>query len=169
MTGAVVMNTVYLLTGGNLGDRAVSLHQSADAIAAKAGAIVARSSIYETAAWGGIPQPDYLNQVLELQTERSPEALLQIILQIETTMGRKRSVKYGPRIIDIDILLFNDLVFQSTLLTIPHPQMHLRRFVMEPMAEIAPQLIHPALHQTMLQLLEVCPDSLDVKKYSSKL
>ncbi|MBL0882910.1 MAG: 2-amino-4-hydroxy-6-hydroxymethyldihydropteridine diphosphokinase [Chitinophagaceae bacterium] len=158
------MNTAYLLTGGNMGNRLNNLRQAADFIQQKCGKIVAHSSIYETEAWGKTDQPAFLNQALQVETDLSPDALMQILLDIESLMGRVRTIKMGPRIIDLDILLINDLIQTSTLVTIPHPALTLRKFALLPLAEIAPQLMHPVEKKSVLELLQICPDILNVQK-----
>ncbi len=158
------MNTAYLLTGGNMGNRLNHLQQAAEFIQQKCGKIVVRSSIYETEAWGKTDQPAFLNQALQIQTDLSPDALMQALLDIETAMGRTRTIKMGPRIIDLDILLIDDLIQTSALLTIPHPALTLRKFALLPLAEIAPLLMHPLEKKSILELLEICPDTLNVQK-----
>lgn len=162
------INTAYLLTGGNMGSREANLAKAKSLIAAQAGTIIRASSLYETSAWGNIPQPAYLNQVLCIETSLEATALLYQVLAIEHHMGRKRSIKYGPRIIDIDVLLYNDLILETADLTLPHPFLHVRRFTLVPLAEIAPNLIHPVLNTSIHQLLKECPDTLYVKKFSAE-
>lgn len=158
------MNTAYLLTGGNMGNRLNHLRQAAEWIQQKCGKILAQSSVYETEAWGKTDQPAFLNQALQVETDLSPDALMQALLDIETAMGRTRTIKMGPRIIDLDILLIDDLIQTSALLTIPHPALTLRKFALLPLAEIAPLLIHPLEKKSILELLEICPDTLNVQK-----
>jgi 2-amino-4-hydroxy-6-hydroxymethyldihydropteridine diphosphokinase len=158
------MNRTYLLIGGNVGDRHGNLQQAAQLIEAQAGKIVKRSAVYETAAWGKEDQPAFLNQVLQVETELEPTALLQSILNAEQQMGRIRQEKYGPRTIDIDILLYNDLSMNTAELVIPHPQLPLRRFALMPLAEIAASRLHPILKKSIDELLLECPDKLSVKK-----
>lgn len=160
------MNKVYLLTGGNIGDRSEFLSKAKNTIRERCGEILQESSIYETAAWGLENQEPFLNQVLKLQTIMKPEELLQSILQIEEELGRKRQLKYGPRTIDIDILFFNDEVVDEQGLKIPHPQLQNRRFVLVPLNEIAPDKIHPIFQKTVSQLLDECPDLLEVNKFN---
>jgi 2-amino-4-hydroxy-6-hydroxymethyldihydropteridine diphosphokinase len=122
------------------------------------------SSLYETAAWGNTNQPAFYNQAICVETTLEPENLLARLLTIEIEMGRVREEKYGPRTIDLDILMVNDIVLDSPTLTIPHPQLHNRRFALLPLIEIAPTLLHPVLDKTMHELLLNCPDTLDVQK-----
>ena len=158
------MNTAYLLIGGNLGDRAAYLQQALRQIEALCGSISCASSIYETAAWGNTNQPSFYNQAVKLITPLAPEALLEQLLAIELEMGRVREEKYGPRTIDLDILMIDDKVEDTQKLTIPHPQLHNRRFALLPLAEIAPSPHHPILDKTVSELLVNCPDTLDVQK-----
>lgn len=156
------MNEVYLLTGGNIGNRVANLQQACDLIEQRVGTTIAASSIYETAPWGITDQPAFVNQVLRIRTHLSPAEVLKQLLKIEEVMGRTRALRYGPRIIDIDILLYNDIVVQAPDLIIPHPEMANRRFVMVPLNEIAPGVVHPVYHKTVQQLLAACEDQLSV-------
>jgi 2-amino-4-hydroxy-6-hydroxymethyldihydropteridine diphosphokinase len=158
-----VHNLAYLSLGSNLGDRAANLKSAMDRLH-KFGEIMAASSFYETEPVEVVAQPWFLNCVVKLQTENTPEKLLAGILAIEQEMGRLRKQKKGPRMIDIDILLFGDLIVQSQGLTIPHPAMHERRFVLEPLVEIAGELEHPALKQTILELRQALPAGQAVRK-----
>jgi 2-amino-4-hydroxy-6-hydroxymethyldihydropteridine diphosphokinase len=160
------MNKAYLLTGGNLGNRKENLQRAKELIALHCGEVVKASSLYETAAWGNTDQPDFLNQALEIHTPFNAKQLIRRILKVEKKMGRIRKEKYGPRIIDIDILLFNLEKFNLPFLQIPHPQMQNRRFALLPLAEIAGDAIHPVLKKSIAVLLKECPDTLEVKKYS---
>lgn len=159
------MNEVYLLTGGNIGNRLEFLSKAKKEIKKGCGNVLQESSVYETAAWGMENQKAFLNQVLKIETSFNPEQLLNIILHIEEFLGRKRELKYGPRTIDIDILFFNDEVIDKQGLKIPHPQMQNRRFVLIPLNEIASQKIHPVFQKTISQLLAECPDPLTVNKF----
>ena len=158
------MNKVFLLTGGNMGNRKDNLAIAYKHISVLCGHIINSSSVYETAAWGKTDQPSFLNQVLEIQTALTAPQLLKKILDIEKLTGRIRKEKYGPRIIDIDILLFNDEIHNDPLLKIPHPELQNRRFVLEPLAEIAPEIIHPVLKKSIIDLLAICPDKLEVTR-----
>jgi len=159
------MNEVYLLIGGNIGNRLEYLSKAKENISKKCGNVLQESSIYETAAWGMEDQEAFLNQVLKIETSLIPEQLLKTILQIEEDLGRKRDLKYGPRTIDIDILFFNDEMIDQQGLKIPHPQMRNRRFVLIPLNEIASTKMHPVFHKTINQLLVECPDPLTVNKF----
>lgn len=158
------MNKAYLLIGGNLGDRRQNLAAAIRHINQDCGAISKKSSLYETAAWGKTDQAPFLNQAILLQTEFDAPGLMKALLRIEEKMGRKRGEKNDPRIIDIDILFFNDEIINSPLLTLPHPQIQNRRFALEPMLEIAARLIHPVFQKSISVLLKDCPDKLEVKK-----
>jgi len=159
------MNKAYLMIGGNLGKREENFEMTRKLIEQCCGPIVKSSSLYETAAWGKTDQPSFLNQALEIETRLNAKQLMRRILKLEKTMGRERAEKYGPRIIDIDILLFNQEEYDYSFLKIPHPEMQNRRFALLPLAEIEPDLQHPVLKKSISQLLEECPDKLEVKKY----
>ncbi|HTS43724.1 MAG TPA: 2-amino-4-hydroxy-6-hydroxymethyldihydropteridine diphosphokinase [Puia sp.] len=158
------MNNAYLLTGGNEGNRLFNIKQALANIELFCGEIIQQSSIYETAPWGKKDQPAFLNQALQVQTSVDAVTLMSSLLEIERKMGRIRKEKYGPRIIDIDMLFFNDEILDLPGLAIPHPEIQYRRFVLEPLNEIAPLLMHPVLHKNIHELLKECPDTLEVKK-----
>jgi 2-amino-4-hydroxy-6-hydroxymethyldihydropteridine diphosphokinase len=160
------MNRAYLLTGGNMGDRAANLAKARELINEHCGTVVNSSSLYETEAWGKTDQPAFLNQALEVETPLNARQLIRRILKVEKMMGRIREEKYGPRIIDIDILLFNGEKHNYHFLRLPHPEMQHRRFALLPLAEIAPDIVHPVLKKTITELLNECKDELAVKKYS---
>ena len=151
--------------GGNVGNTMISLQRAAEILHAECGTIVQKSSVYKTAPWGNADQQDFLNQAVLLTTSLSAQELMHRILLIEEKMGRHRLEKYGPRIIDIDILLFNDLAIEDLLVTIPHPELPYRRFALIPLAEIAPNQIHPVLNKTIHELLLDCPDHLEVSLF----
>lgn len=153
------MHNVYLLTGGNLGNREHMLSQALQHIRRKIGRIDRRSSVFETEPWGFEENRPFLNQALKVRTSLSPSKVLSTILQIELVLGRiRQSDQYVSRVIDIDILFYDDLIMGEKHLTIPHPLMHERRFVLAPLAEIAPKLEHPVLEMTVEDLLKNCPD-----------
>jgi|KBSSwiStaDraftv2_1062776.scaffolds.fasta_scaffold96824_2 2-amino-4-hydroxy-6-hydroxymethyldihydropteridine diphosphokinase len=158
------MRTAYLLIGGNLGNRKENLAKAVSLINEQCGSLTRSSSIYETEAWGNTDQPSFLNQALEISTSLTARLLMRRVLRIEEEMGRIRKEKLGPRIIDIDILLFENEIHDLRFLKIPHPEMQNRRFVLVPLAEINSNLQHPVLKKTIAELLEECPDNLEVKK-----
>ena len=147
------MNKAYLLIGGNLGDRKENLSKAVALIKEHCGSLLQSSSLYETAAWGMTEQPAFLNQALEISTSLNARQLMRKILRIEKLMGRVRKEKLGPRIIDIDILFYNNEIHDLQFLKIPHPELQNRRFVLVPMAEMEPGLKHPVLKKTIAQLL----------------
>lgn len=158
MTGGI-----FLLLGSNLGDRRGHMAEAIEHIRTFA-TVVQTSSIYTTGAWGNTNQPDFLNQVIEVDTTVSPGELLQNILNVESKMGRSRIEKWGARIIDIDILFYRDTIVDSTDLKVPHPQMQNRKFTLIPLREIAPDFVHPLFRKTITRLDEECTDTLEVRR-----
>lgn len=159
------MNKVYLLLGSNQQGPQKQLVLAQKSITQKIGRIQRKSAIYQTAAWGNTDQPDFLNQVVIVQTKLTASQTMQSILQIEKSMGRRRTVKNAPRIIDIDILFFNKEIIDKAELTVPHPQLQNRRFVLVPLNELSPNFKHPVLKKNMHQLFIHCHDTLNVKKF----
>ncbi len=158
------MYTTYILLGSNLGNSIKYLSDAILEIEYKLGTISSKSSLYQTAAWGNLDQPDFINQVIELKTSLSPANLLKAILKIENVLGRQRIEKWGSRTIDIDILLYEDQIVNTANLVIPHPYLSVRRFSLMPLSEIAPNRLHPILKKSITELLNELTDNLFVKK-----
>ena len=158
------MNTVYLLLGSNMGDSEQMLSVATNMIEKNIGKLTTSSVIYKTAAWGKEDQPDFLNQIIIVSSLLSSSTLLKEIFIIEKEMGRVRTTKNAARVIDIDMLFFNDEIIQTENLTVPHKQIQNRKFVLVPLAEIAPDFIHPVLKKSSLELLSICSDKLNVQK-----
>jgi 2-amino-4-hydroxy-6-hydroxymethyldihydropteridine diphosphokinase len=159
----VVLETAYLSIGSNLGDRAANLRE-AIAQLGFAGRVQAISGFYETQPVDVPDQPWFLNCVIAIETEKAPQELLQFALRIEEGMGRLRMTRKGPRNIDIDVLLVGDLVIDEPGLKVPHPAMHKRRFVLEPLVEIAPEVRHPLRGKTARELLSELADGQTVRR-----
>ena len=155
MCEALSIATAYISLGSNLGDRRATLHRAFELLRERAGKVVATSSFHETDPVGYTAQPKFINAVAQLDTALAPEMLMQTLLTIERELGRERTttVPKGPRTIDLDLLLYGDRVMNAPGLTLPHPAMHERRFVLEPLAEIAPDALHPVLKRTAVELL----------------
>ncbi len=146
------MTHIYLALGSNMGDRLANLEKARQALAPQVRIIMA-SAIYETTPWGYIEQEDFLNQVLEAETELLPLELLNWLKDIEERLGRKKGFRNGPRMIDVDILFYGELILEMEQLQIPHARLHERAFVLVPLADIAPQFVHPVLGKAITELL----------------
>lgn len=162
------MSTIYLLLGANLGDRYSQLSNAFREIEERIGFIIKHSALYETAAWGREDEPSYLNQVICVNTNLAPHELLKTIHEIESDLGRTRQLRWESRLIDIDILFYDEMVLNDSDLVIPHPYIHKRKFTLVPLAEIASEFIHPVLLKTVEQLLAELNDPLEVIKLSPK-
>ena len=156
----------FLGLGSNLGDRLSALEEALRLLEGRGFRLSRRSSTWETAPVGGPPQGPFLNAVVAGRTDQTPEGLLEACLDTEREMGRIRGEKNGPRVIDVDILLFGALTREAPGLALPHPRLHERRFVLEPLHEIAPELRHPVLGLTVAELLARCPDTSEVRIFS---
>ena len=148
-----------------MGDSEQQLSLARQHIAQQIGSITRASQLYTTAAWGNNNQPDFLNQVIIVETNLAAQPLLQLILTIEENMGRVRTTKYAPRVIDIDILFYNEEIITSNNLVVPHPEIENRRFVLIPLNELDPKFTHPISKKNMKTLLLECTDPLEVKKF----
>jgi 2-amino-4-hydroxy-6-hydroxymethyldihydropteridine diphosphokinase len=167
------MNTVFIALGSNMGDRAENLTAAVVAMASYGLTLIQSSRIYETSPWGFESDTPFLNQVVKIQTPFHPEKLLQMLLEIEHHLGRTRisdpdnKLPYQSRVIDLDILLYNNDIYQRPHLTIPHPRMHLRRFVLAPLTELAPDHRHPLLDVSLTELLKNTPDKGSVSLFAT--
>ena len=159
------MVEVIVHTGSNLGNRFANLEKANFLLNLLVGKVKSKSSIYQTAAWGYENQPDFLNQALLLESNLEPEAFLNTCKQIERKMGRRFSEKWKERIIDIDILFYGSEIINLENLEIPHPHLQNRRFVLQPLHDVAPDFIHPILNKSISNLLLDCEDELSVKKW----
>lgn len=163
------LETVFLSLGSNLGDRIINFQLAVNHIEREIGAVINKSSVYETEAWGQVNLNSFLNQVLELQTDLESDTLMQKCLNIEQEMGRQRSESinlYENRIIDIDILFYGDKILKNSDLEIPHYALHKRQFILIPLNELAPDLAHPSLHLTVSELLNKCTDKGGVELFT---
>lgn len=160
---------VYVLLGTNIGNKLNNLEVAITLIGNSVGKISKLSKIYETEAWGKTDQPSFYNQVILLTTHLHPEQLLLRLLDIESDIGRVRYEKWGERIIDIDILYFDDQIVKTLQLQVPHPEIQNRRFTLIPLLEVAPNLIHPVLNRTTEELLADCTDNLNVEVVAQSL
>lgn len=164
------MNVTYLCLGGNIGDREKALNHAIQKISEQVGDIVAKSTIYETEAWGVESQQAYLNQCIKVKTDLKATELIDVLLLIEKELGRERTINhiYEPRTIDIDILFYNNDIIDESKLLVPHPRLHLRKFVLIPLEEIASNYLHPLLNKTIFSLLSECEDPSDVKLFKTQ-
>ena len=157
-------HTVFLALGSNLGDRAANLGEALRRLPPAVN-VLAASPVYETPPWGYTDQPAFLNQVAKAETELSPSDLLAHLKQVETLIGRQATFKYGPRIIDLDILFYDQVIVETPTLRVPHPHLAERAFVLLPLVDLEPDLMHPALGKTVRQLLDGV-DTSGIKPYS---
>lgn len=152
------MATLLLQLGSNIESREIYLARARRQCDQQLGKLINQSSIYQTAAWGRTDQQDFLNQVIAIETDHSPEACLSICQQIEHQLGRERHEHWGPRTIDLDLLLMEDRIVETKDLILPHPRLAIRRFVLVPLCEVAPRAEHPLLKRSMRRLLTACRD-----------
>lgn len=163
------MHQVFLGTGGNTGNKQENFDKVYTFIKNELGDIIQPSSVYETSPWGFESKDNFWNQVLSIETTLSPEELLLKIAEIETSFGRNRENEgYSSREMDIDILYFDDEIINTEKLTIPHPLLHKRLFVLVPLAEIAPDFVHPVLKLSSLEMMNICEDKSEIRKLKNK-
>jgi 2-amino-4-hydroxy-6-hydroxymethyldihydropteridine diphosphokinase len=156
-------HTVYLALGSNLGDRLANLKQAIDSLTPQM-EVKAKSSVYETPPWGYEDQPKFLNQVVKAKTYLDPEPLLKHLKRLEVALGRQASFPNGPRLIDMDILFYDDLILNTSVLVIPHPRLQERGFVLLPLMELSPDLVHPLSKKSVREMVAQC-DVGGIKKF----
>ena len=147
-----MIHTTYIALGTNLGERLENLRAAIEALAPDVN-VLAKSHVYETPPWGYEEQPAFLNMVVKAETDLEPDELLTYLKQLESGLGREKSVRWGPRLIDLDILFYDDLVIDTPPLVIPHPRLHERAFVLVPLADVAAEVVHPVLGEFIWELL----------------
>jgi len=156
---------VYLLLGSNVGDRETNIKKACELIRTEISGDMILSQLYETAAWGKTDQEAFMNQAILIKTDIAPMVLLALLKDIEKRVGRVETEKWGPRVIDIDVLFYGTQIIQDPELQVPHPYLPVRLFALLPLSEIAGDLKHPILKKTIKELLELCPDTSEVKLY----
>ena len=160
------MNIVFLQLGSNLDNREMLLQDAIVAIEERVGLVLERSKVYESTAWRVEGQENYLNQILKVETKLQAHDVLFIILDVEKNLGRVRIEKWGERLIDIDIIFFNNEIIETAQLCVPHKHMHERMFVLTPLHNLAPDMAHPKYNKTVEELLKECTDTQLVKEYA---
>lgn len=160
------MNIVFLQLGSNLGDRELLLQNAIVSIEEIVGEVVKKSKVYESTPWRVEGQENYLNQILKVKTKLQAENVLARILEIEKNLGRLKLEKWGERLIDIDIIFYNDSIIETAELCVPHKHMHERMFVLAPLHDLAPEVVHPKYNKTVDELLQICTDAELVKEYA---
>lgn len=160
------MHNCFLLLGGNVGEKKKTMESALKTIGSNIGALIKKSSFYHSEPWGFRSDDSFLNVVVLVKTEKLPHEILELILEIESTFGRKRSgsIGYESRTLDIDILFYDKLIVETENLCIPHPRLHQRRFTLEPLNEIEPDFVHPLIGKNIAELLKICPDQSPVMK-----
>ena len=156
------IHTAFLGLGSNLGNRKVNIEEAIRRLGVRDSPLVQASPVYQTEPLGIVPQGSFLNLAVRIETRLTPVNLLGLCQEIETSLGRERTIRSGPRTIDLDILFYDALILSEPNLIIPHPRLHLRRFVLIPLSDIARDLVHPVLHQTIGDLLSQCSDRAEV-------